>query len=41
MYMPVSENVPQNGVEQEVVLINKMLTMRNEESGLNEIRSNI
>ena len=35
----VSENVPQNGVEEEVVLIIKIPTVRNEESGLNEIRN--
>ena len=39
--MPVSENVPENGVEEEVVLINKLPTMRNEELGLNESRNNI
>ena len=39
--MPVSEDVPQNGVEAEVVLINKTPTVKNEESGLNEIRNNI
>ena len=39
--MPVSENVPKNRVEEEVVLINKMPTIRNGESGLNEIRNNI
>ena len=35
--MSVSEDVPENGVEEEVVLINKMPTIRNEETGLNEI----
>ena len=39
--MPVAENIPQNRVVEEVVLINKMCTVRNEESGLNEIRNNI
>ena len=39
--MPVSENVPQNRVEEEVVLIKKIPTIRNEESGLNEIRNEI
>ena len=38
--MPVPEDVP-NGVEEEVVLINKMPTIKNEETGLNEIRNNI
>ena len=38
--MPVSEDVP-NGVEDEVVLINEMPTIKNEETGLNEIRNNI
>ena len=39
--MAVSEIIPKNGVEEEVVLINKMPTMRNEESCLNKIRNNI
>ena len=39
--MPLSEDVPKNGVEEEVVLINKMPTIRNEESDLSEIRNDI
>ena len=39
--MPVSENVPQNRVEEELVLINKIPTVRNEEPGLNEIKNNV
>ena len=39
--MPVSEDVPQNGVEAEVVLINKTPTVKNEESGLNEIINDV
>ena len=39
--IPVSENAPQNRIEEEVVLINKISTVRNEESGLNKIRKDI
>ena len=39
--MPVSENVPENVVEEEELLINKMPTIRKEKSGLNEIRNKI
>ena len=38
--MPAPPNIPQNGVEEEVVLINKMPTVRKDESRLNEIRNN-
>ena len=39
--MSVPLDLPQNRVEEEVMLINKMPTMRNEESGLNDIRNDI
>ena len=39
--MPISESIPANEVEEEVVLINETPTMRNKELDLNEIRNNI
>ena len=39
--MPVSENVPQNGDKEEEVLINKIPTLRNQESGLNKISNKV
>ena len=41
MCIPVPTEAPQNGVEEEVMLINKMPTTRNEEPGLNENRKNV
>ena len=38
---PAPPDVPQNGVEEKVVPINKMPTVRNEESGLNEPRTDV
>ena len=37
----VSEDVPKKRGEEEVVLINEIPTLRNEESGLNEIRNDV
>ena len=41
VYIPATNNVEETGVEEEVVLINKMPTMKNEKTGLNEIRNDI